>query len=134
MADDSDFTVPCSCGGYVHFIEGIVQPHTHTGTTNTRDTLEKVQAFLALELRIPSEPDDPEAAGMDKAYRSVLEVIKHPELTGFDGYPAGWNQELKDIVQFEIDRVVRERESLDQLFHDHASDSNETDPDQSSDE
>lgn len=29
MADDSDYMVPCECGGWLHYVMDIEQPHVH---------------------------------------------------------------------------------------------------------
>lgn len=37
MADDSDYTVPCVCGGQLHLLNGVQQPHAHrTGSSQAR--------------------------------------------------------------------------------------------------
>ncbi|MGO1411638.1 hypothetical protein [Microbacterium sp.] len=35
MADDSDDTVPCECGGTLHYLYGQVQPHEHRTQSGT---------------------------------------------------------------------------------------------------
>lgn len=62
MADDSDYMVPCPCGGYLHYIFDVEQPHVHHGayaSPSPKALVDDMLQFDSYEGRIARQAETP---------------------------------------------------------------------------